>query len=305
MYAAPPIVETEIFTRMPEALHRTKEHSAWVEHRGAGPLHSFLEGPSFDREGNLYCVDVAHGRIFRINPKGEWSVFADYDGEPNGLKLHKDGRIFVADHRRGLLVFDPKTAAMTVVLDKALREGLKGLNDLVFAKNGDLFFTDQGQSALEDPTGRVFRLRSTGELDLLIKGLEGPNGLVLNRQENILYVAVTRTNRIISVPLRPDYKGISKAGIFIQLSGSPTGPDGMALDEAGNLAIVHAGFGTVWVFSALGEPLHRIKSCAGMRTTNVAYGGADRKSLFITEAEQGVILRAKLPVAGQLMFGLS
>ena len=79
---------------------------------------------------------------------------------------------------------------------------------------------------------------------------------MLNRGENILYVAVTRTNRIVSIPLRPSYKGISKAGIFIQLSGSPTGPDGMALDEDGNLVIVHAGFGTVWVFSALGEPLY-------------------------------------------------
>lgn len=305
MYAAPPVVETTVYARLPEELHRLNAHSEWVEHRGAGPLHSFLEGPSFDRAGNLYCVDIAHSRIFRISPSGEWSVFADYDGEPNGLKIHKDGRIFVADHRLGLLVFDPNTGKHQVVLDQALREGLKGLNDLTFASNGDLYFTDQGQSALEDPTGRVFRLRATGELDLLIKGLEGPNGLVLNRAENILYVAVTRKNRIISVPLRPRYEGISKAGLFIQLSGSPTGPDGMALSEDGSLTIVHAGFGTVWVFSALGEPLYRIKSCAGMRTTNVAYGGPDRRSLFITEAEQGVILRAELPTAGRLVYGLS
>lgn len=305
MYAAPALIQTEVFTRMPQKLHKTEEPSEWVAHRGAGNLHSFLEGPSFDRDGNLFCVDVAHSRIFKITPGGEWSVFADYDGEPNGLRFHKDGRIFVADHKRGLLCFDAKTAAMTVILDRPHREGFKGLNDLVFASNGDLYFTDQGQSALEDPSGRIYRLRATGELDLLFKGLEGPNGLVLNRQENLLYVAVTRTNRIVSIPLKPNYKGISRAGIFIQLSGSPTGPDGMALDEAGNLVIVHAGFGTVWVFSALGEPLYRIKSCAGMRTTNVAFGGPDRKTLFITEAEHGVILKASLPVPGCLMYGLS
>ena len=215
----------------------------------------FSKGRRFDREGNLFCVDLAHSRIFKISPAGEWSVFADYDGEPNGLKIHRMGGSSSPTIATGLLSFDPKTAAMTVVLDHPHREGFKGLNDLTFAANGDLYFTDQGQSALEDPTGRVYRLRASGELDLLFKGLEGPNGLVLNRQENILYVAVTRTNRIISIPLRPNYKGISKAGIFIQLSGSPTGPDGMALDEDGNLVIVHAGFGTVWVFSALGEPL--------------------------------------------------
>jgi gluconolactonase len=65
---------------------------------------------------------------------------------------------------------------------------------------------------------------------------------------------------------------------------------------------VHAGFGTVWVFSPLGEPLARIRSCAGIRTTNVAFGGPDNKSLFITEAEHGVILRARLGFAGRPMY---
>jgi len=302
MYAAPPVIQTEIFAALPRELHNTEKYSAWVKERRAGKLHSFLEGPSFDREGNLFCVDIPYGRIFRISPQGGWQVFAEYGGEPNGLKIHKDGRIFVADHKLGLLVFDPKTAKMEVVLNRPHHEGFKGLNDLVFANNGDLYFTDQGQSALEDPTGRVYRLRATGELDLLFKGLPGPNGLVLNKQENILYVAVTRANRIVSMPLLPDHRGVSKCGIFIQLSGSPTGPDGMALDDEGNLAIVHAGFGTVWVFSRLGEPLYRIKSCAGMRTTNVAYGGPDRKTLYITEAEHGVILKVQLPVPGKTMF---
>lgn len=305
MYAAPPVVQTDVFTRMPGSLHRLGKPSAWVDKRGAGPLHSFLEGPSFDRRGNLYCVDIPYSRIFRISPAGEWEIFAEYDGEPNGLKIHRDGRLFVADHKLGLLSFHPESRAMTVVLNRPHHEGFKGLNDLVFARNGDLFFTDQGQSSLDDPTGRVYRLRATGELDLLLRGLAGPNGLVLNQAENLLYVAVTRSNHIVSIPLLPDYKGVGKCGVFIQLSGSPTGPDGMALDEDGNLVIVHAGFGTVWVFSRFGEPIHRIKSCAGMRTTNVAYGGPDNKTLYITEAEEGVILKAQLPTAGKRMFSHS
>ena len=68
VYPPPQLIETEIYARMPAELHRTDKYSAWVERRGAGPLHSFLEGPSFDRAGNLYCVDLAHGRIFRIAP---------------------------------------------------------------------------------------------------------------------------------------------------------------------------------------------------------------------------------------------
>jgi gluconolactonase len=189
------------------------------------------------------------------------------------------------------------------VLTNARREGLKGLNDLVFASNGDLYMTDQGESALEDPSGRVYRLRADGKtVDLMMDGLAGPNGLVLNRDENLLYVAITRDNAIYSLPLEPDYGGVKKAGRFIQMSGSPTGPDGMALDEDGNLAVVHAGAGTVWLFSRMGEPVYRIRSCAGLRTTNVAYGGPDRKTLYITEAEHGVILAAQLPVSGRAMY---
>jgi gluconolactonase len=305
MFPPPEIINTEIFTTIPKDLHRSDEYSEWINGRAAGPLPFFLEGPSFDREGHLYCVDLAHSRIFRIDPARKWSVFADYDGEPNGLKIHKDGRIFVADHRHGVLSFDPKTAEMKVVLSEAHREGFKGLNDLVFDSRGDLYFTDQGQSAIEDPTGRIYRLRSTGELDLLYKGLPGPNGLVLDLSEKILHIAVTRSNQIVSLPLRPNYGGIHKARMFIQLSGSPTGPDGMAIDEAGNIVVVQAGSGSVWMFNPMGEPIYRIKSCAGLRTTNVAFGGPDRRTLFITEAEHGVILKAKLPTPGTVMYGLS
>lgn len=304
MYAAPPLLETEVFTALPERLHATRRESSWVAHRGAGPLHSFLEGPSFDRNGNLFCVDVAHGRIFKISPGGEWAVFTEYDGTPNGLKLHKDGRLFVTDRRHGLLSFDPETAALTVVLDRPHQEGFKALNDLVFASNGDLFFTDPGESALNNPTGRVYRLRASGELDLLYDRMEGPNGLVLNKQETALLVGVTLTNAVVRLPLRPNHAGIGRAGMFIRLSGSPAGPDGMALDQDGNIVVVHAGFGTVWVFSPMGEPLFRIRSCAGLRVTNVAYGGADQRTLYVTEAEQGVILKVRLPVAGETMYGL-
>ncbi|MGE0800507.1 MAG: SMP-30/gluconolactonase/LRE family protein [Lautropia sp.] len=303
MYPPAEPLGTEVFARLPEKLYRTDEPSTWLAARRV-KMHSFLEGPSFDRAGNLWCVDLAHGRILRISPDGTFDEVVRYDGEPNGLKIHRDGRIFVADHRRGLMVLDPQTGRIEPHLVFVRREGLKGPNDLVFGANGDLYFTDQGESALEDPTGRVFRLRGdgSGTVDLLMDGLAGPNGLVLNRDETTLYVAITRDNAIYSLPLEPHYEGVKKAGRFIQLSGSPTGPDGLALDEAGNLAIVHAGAGTVWLFSRMGEPLYRIRSCAGLRTTNVAYGGPDRKTLYITESEQGVILTCRLPTAGKLMF---
>ena len=306
MFAAPPNVETTLFARLPDRLRIRDRETAWSRARGSGPLHSFLEGPSFDRAGNLFCVDICHGRIFRISPDGEWDVFAEYDGHPNGLKIHQDGRIFVADQKCGLLSFDAQSGKRTVVLDHTEGVPFGGLNDLVFADNADLYFTDPGESGLENPVGRVFRLRSTGELDLLMGGLPYPNGLVLNARQDILYVAVTRSLQVLRMPLRSDSPQKSsvvfKCGVFLQLSGGLAGPDGMAMDEAGNLLVAHAGFGAVWVFSPLGEPVARLRSCAGIRTTNLAFGGADRKSLFITESEHGVILRAELAVPGRAMY---
>jgi gluconolactonase len=301
MFPTPEILTTEVFARLPESLHQTDRPSQWLADRHV-KMHSFLEGPSFDRHGWLWCVDLAHGRLLRVSPAGEFEVALQYDGEPNGLKIHRDGRVFVADHRHGLMVHVPGSGKIEPLLTNVRREGLKGLNDLVFAANGDLYFTDQGESALEDPTGRVFRLRADSKtVDLIMSGLAGPNGLVLDEARKLLYVAITRENAIFSLPIEPNYGGMKKAGRFLQLSGG-TGPDGMAIDEAGNLAVVHAGAGTVWVFSRIGEPLYRIRSNAGIRTTNVAYGGQDRRTLYITEAEQGAILRVKLSVPGKTMY---
>src|SRR5205814_6820138 len=93
------------------------------------------EGPSFDRDGNLWCVDIPFGRVFRIDPKGEWELVVQYDGWPNGLKIHKGGWIFIADYKRGLMLLDAKSAKIETYLPTSFSEGFKGLNDLHFADN--------------------------------------------------------------------------------------------------------------------------------------------------------------------------
>ncbi|WP_193088798.1 SMP-30/gluconolactonase/LRE family protein [Advenella sp. FME57] len=301
MYPPAENLPTEVFARLPKSFYLSDSSSTWLEARHV-KMHSFLEGPSFDRSGNLWCVDLAHSRILRVDPKGEFEVVLQYDGEPNGLKIHRDGRIFVADHLHGLMILEPDAGTIKPYLQHVMREGLKGLNDLFFASNGDLYFTDQGESALNNPTGRVFRLRADGKsVELLMDRLAGPNGLVMNKAENVLYVAITHDNAVYALRIEPD-GSMKKASRYIQLSGSTAGPDGLAIDEAGNLAVVHAQAGTVWLFSPLGEPLYRIRSCAGLRTTNVAFGGEDGRTLYITEAEQGVILCAQLPHPGIPMY---
>ena len=302
LFAAPKEIETSVFTSMPESLRIKNRKSGWSFGKGSDPLHSFIEGPSFDREGNLYVTDIPYGRILKITPDKQWSVVTEYDGWPNGLKIHKDGRFFIADHRHGIMQLDPASGQVTLVLDQVRREGFKGTNDLIFASNGDLYFTDQGQTGMQDPSGRVYRLRPDGQVDLLISNVPSPNGLALSPNQQVLYVAATRANQIWRLPLHPDGT-TSKVGAYIQLSGGSAGPDGIACDAKGGLAVAHCGLGAVWIFSHLGEPLYRLRSCAGLSTTNIAFGGAENKTLFITESDTGSVLMAKVPEAGLGMFG--
>jgi gluconolactonase len=152
------------------------------------------------------------------------------------------------------------------------------------------------------PNERVYRYDlETNHLELLIDTGQSPNGLALNEQEDKLYVAMTRGNGVWRLPLTAD--GIvSKVGVFLQLSGGLSGPDGLVLDQSGGLWIAHAGNGCVWVFTRAGEPTFRVKGTTRMTTTNLAFGGLDNSELFITESDTGNILRAQVGVAGQPMF---
>lgn len=301
MFGTVRTIATEVFAELPEAMRRAGQPSEWVDGQpNAAGTHSLLEGPSFDRAGRLFCVDVAFGRVFRIGDDGSFTTIADYDGEPNGLKIHKDGRIFIADFKNGIMRLDPETGTVERVRHRYRVERFKAVNDLVFASNGDLYFTDQGLTGLHEPTGRVFRLCADGQLDLLLSNVPSPNGIVLNQQETEIFVAATRGNCIWRAPRMPD-GGVAKVGLFIQLSGG-NGPDGLAMDAEGNLAVAHVGLGAVWLFSPIGEPLLRINSCRGRKVTNLAYGGPDRRTLFITEAESGSILTARMDVPGHPTF---
>jgi gluconolactonase len=280
--------ESELFTRIPDSLAK----------RADGKRAGFLEGPSIDRDGNLLCVDVQAGRVYRITPGKQWTVLIEYDGIPNGLKLHKDGRAFIADRKNGLMVLDPATGKIETLLSgPAAGQKFKGLNDLHFAANGDLYFTDQGRTGLQDPSGHVYCYTAAGTLNTIIANAPSPNGLVLSKRENALYVAVTRANSIWRIDLDDQAR---RAGLFVQLPCA--GPDGVALDDDGNVVVAHPTLGAVWVFSRIGLPLHYIRTCAGEMTTNIAFGGDDNKTLFITESRTGSILSVRLPLPGRTMF---
>jgi len=301
MFAAPPVIETKILVDINAAFGITDRQSEWAKLLFGRPnTPSFLEGPSFDRDGNLWLVDVAWGRLFRVSPSGALDVACQYDGEPNGLAFHRDGYGVIADHYHGLMRLDPASRAVEPLLLRNTNERFRGTNDLTYASNGDLYFTDQGTSDLIDRSGRVFCLRANGTLDLICDHLPSPNGLVLNPDENVLFVGLTRDNAVWRMRLNDNGRA-DQVGRLIRLSGG-TGPDGMAADADGNILVCHVGFGAIWVFSPTGEPLYRVNSCKGLAITNCAFGGPDNRAPYITESSSGCVLTAELPTPGRVLY---
>lgn len=294
---APEVRTTEVFTRLPDRFRRSAARSEWADaNRGGQPTDSFLEGPVFDTAGNLFVTDIPYGRIFRIDPEGEWEQVAEWAGEPNGMKLLNDRELLITDYRNGLMVCDIARGTVCPYLERRNSERFKGLNDLTFDSLGNLYFSDQGQTGLHDPTGRLYRLRPDGRLDLLLSNVPSPNGVALSPDERVLYLGVTRGNQVWRVPLLDD-GSVAKVSAFFTSYG-PSGPDGLAVDRKGRVIVANPGLGVAWVLNHRGEPEVVLRSCAGASLTNLAFGGADRKTLYCTESVSGSVLRATLEEPG-------
>jgi gluconolactonase len=298
-FTPPQVIDAKVLTRMPDGL-RKAVRSEWADANKPGHVvECFLEGPCFDRQGNLYLTDIPHGRIFRVSPSGDWQVVANTSGWPNGIAIHKDGSLWVADYLRGLLRVNPQSGAVEVVLGHRNSESFKGINDLVFDKDGNCYFTDQGQTGMHNPTGSVYRLRTNGQLDQVLTNAPSPNGIALDTSGRFLFVAVTRGNAVWRGPLLPD-GSISKVGVFRSFFGT-SGPDGMTVDSENRLVVAHASLGGAFVMNARGEVTHFVRSPVGQTITNVAFVPGTAK-LVLTDSEQGHVLTADLPSAGAALF---
>ena len=285
-------LEASVFATLPDELHYRGEPTEWSRTVRPGKrIHSFLEGPSFDRDGNLYVSDTPHGRIFRVDPAGKWELAVAYDGQPNGLAIHRDGRLFIADYAHGIMVFDRSSGGV----DTVTREKFLGCSDLVFHSSGDLYFTDAGHTSLQDPSGSVYRLSAGGDLKRLFSGVPYPNGIAFDPLESDGFIAATRGNAVWQFT-----SSTLMVGTFVQLTGG-LGPDGLAVDVDGRIAVAHARNGIVWLIDPNGEKICKITT-RGKSVTSVAYGGVDNKWLYITEADEGTISRVELETPGLPLF---
>ena len=305
MYLAhPPVIrELEVWTRLPDTFRQPKLTEWSRVNQGGRESDSFLEGPIFDAAGNLFVTDIPHGRVFRIDPKGNWDLVAKWNGEPNGMKFLNKTELLITDYANGLMILDTLSGNIRPYLERNKTERFKGVNDLTFDSKGNLYFTDQGQTGLHDPSGRVYRLTPSGKLETLLQNVPSPNGITLSLDEKFLFVAATRGNCVWRMPLLSD-GSISKVGQFFTSYG-PSGPDGLAINEMGHLLVANPGLAYVWVLNHLAEPVEILKGISGTSLTNLAFGGQDKKTLYCTDSTNGQIMKANVSIAGAKIYSLN
>ena len=290
-FQPPKVIEAQVLSQMPSQFRLPKEN-AWANINKPGQtIDSFIEGPVFDKRGNLYITDIPYGRIFRISPALEWELVVQYDGWPNGLAIDTLGKLWVADHKIGLLRIDPENPVVEVVM-AGIDKPFLGLNDLIFDSKRNLFFTDQGQTGLHDPIGKVYCLEPSGKLHQIVGNVASPNGLVFDSAERFLFVAATRANNVWRMPIFED-KSTGKVGAFQTFFGT-SGPDGLAMDKQDNLYVAHASLGGVFQLNKRGELMAYIKTPIGHTVTNLCFT-PDGKSIVMTESSSGNVLTAAIP----------
>ena len=266
----------------------------------------FPEGPSFDRAGNLYVTDSQKEAIHRVSPDGEMSIFVRSGGGPNGSAFHRNGDVYAAEPSGKRVVRVTPAGELSVLADEFEGEPFSAPNDITFDLEGRVYFTDPGESSLDDPYGRVFGIDASGELHLIANQMAYPNGLAVTPDGRDLMVAETMSEKLHRFSLDEGGKVTGREEFAYVGTGheDEIGPDGIAFDEAGYLYVAIFGGGVVAVVSPEGKVVEHIPA-GGLRPTNVAFGSPDGRSLYITETETRVVTVVRAPRPGLRLFGVA
>lgn len=242
----------------------------------------------------------------QITPDGKWTDVFHTGGQPQGLKFHKDGRLFGVDRKKGVFSYDPKTQKLSDYVLYFQNQNFLGPNDLIFDRQGGLYFTDPWGTSMINLRGAVYYVSPEGKISRLIDNMAFPNGIALSPDEKTLYVNESMRNAVWAVGLEePGVITQRRARVMTYLPGGGLGPDGMAVDEKGNLYVAYVDAGEVVVLPPKGKIIGSIKlpEEEGALTTNVAFGGLDHKTLYIIESGKNVIHKVVMKVRGLKLFG--
>lgn len=235
----------------------------------------FTEGPAVDARGNVYFSDIPNNRIHIWSIDGKLSVFRENSGGANGLFFDKQGHLIACEGGNRRVTSIAPDGKVTVLADKYDGKKLNSPNDLWVDPDGGIYFSDPRYGAkkdLEQDGFHVYHISADRKaVTRVINDLKTPNGVLGNAKDKLLYVADPGDRKTYVYPI----VGAGKLGekkVFAQ-----QGSDGMTLDERGNVYLTGRG---VNVFGPDGKQLQTID--VPEAPANMCFGGADRKTLFIT-----------------------
>ncbi len=269
---------------------------------------SYCEGVVFDHEGYGY---TSHGKhITRFTLDGKQEIWAE-TGAPNGHKILADGTHLVCDaSHHAVLTLDANGKLLEPASKMCNGKPLRGPNDLTLdTPNKGFYFTDPGESGINNLIGTVHYVDSKGVTHLIDDGLAFPNGIVLTPDGKTLLVAESQKNRILKYAVTaPGKTGPRELFADLPKKDEAAGqvdnqPDGICLDVEGNLYIAHYGMRQVQVLSPEGKLIARFPG-GNLTTSNVAFGGPDMTELYITGGLQneggspGGVFRLTISVKG-------
>jgi sugar lactone lactonase YvrE len=252
-----------------------------------------IEGPACDREGVLYAVNFARqGTIGRVTPDGVCDVFVALpDGSVgNGIVFSRAGEMLIADYT-GHSVLRVDMASRTVSV-YAHDPRLNQPNDLAITAD-DIIFASDPSWARGD--GQLWRVGADRRFMLLEAGMGTTNGVEVSADGRTLYVNETVQRRVWAYDLGPG-GGLSNKRLLIEFPDF--GLDGMRCDVAGHLYVTRWGKGSIVQLSPAGTVLREV-ALGGRRCTNLAFGGADGRTLYVTVADNGNIERIRTELPGR------
>jgi len=239
-----------------------------------------IEGPAVDRNGILYVVNFAkQGTIGHVNPDGSASLFIELPGGSigNGIRFDSKGNMLIADYtNHNILKVNMQTKEISVFAHNA---NMSQPNDIAIDNKDRLYASDPNWGA---GTGRIWRIDTNGKSTKL-DSMGTANGIEVSPDNKLLYVNES-VQRKVWVYNLSDKGEVSNKRLFHEFPDF--GMDGMRCDVDGNLYVTRHGKGTIAKLSPSGSLLTEI-TLAGKLPSNIAFGGKDGRTAFITLQDKG------------------